>query len=73
MEDPAFVLNQELKVTDDHKQQAADLVQSIKDANPGHPFFTHIENAMKSLGDDAAMIPLMGLLLLTGGRTNAFM
>jgi hypothetical protein len=68
-----------LVMTDEHKKQAAALIQSVKDANPGHPFFEHIEAATKSVGRDAVdtldgiiMLPLIALLLI-GGRSNAFM
>jgi hypothetical protein len=71
--------------TDEHKQQAATLVQSIKDANPQHAtFFGHIESAVTSLGSgvaegvgNAVEAPLFLILLLAmllpGGRRNAFM
>jgi hypothetical protein len=65
-------------ITDDHKQQASTLAQSIKDANPQHAeFFGHIEAAAKSLGDqaiegaeDAMMVPLMAVLLLASAASG---
>ena len=71
--------------TDEHKQQAAALVQSIKDDNPQHAtFFGHIENAVTSLGSNVAegvgnaveapiFLLLLLILMLPGGRRNAFM
>ncbi len=58
-------------ITDVHKKQAADLLESLKAANPDHPFFIHVEAAADSLKDhvvegvtDAAMIPLFAVLCL---------
>lgn len=68
-----------LNVTDDHKAAAADLLKSIKDANPQHEgIFKKIESGaihmtdgvVEGAGDaaDAVAMPLLILTALACGR-----
>ena len=66
-----------LKISDDHKAQAAKLYADIKVANPQHEgFFRTLEDKATSgldLAVEAAFVPVLCLAMLFDGRKNAFM